>query len=126
MQRRDKGKQRISEYWEEFVKTTYEKSIKDKHPLSLAEVVREVKRHAIVALGLEEGDYPHPATIYRVLQPLIEHQNRKKRVRNPGSGSWLAVDTNSLNTNDKIKLQEYRLLQQLKQLPLGSFPQVFD
>jgi putative transposase len=52
-----------------------------------------VKRHAIVELGLKEGDYPHPATIYRVLQPLIEHQNRKKRVRNPGSGSWLAVET---------------------------------
>ncbi|HEY9829299.1 MAG TPA: Mu transposase C-terminal domain-containing protein, partial [Stenomitos sp.] len=93
VQRSDKGKHRISEYWEEFVKTSYEKSIKDKHPLSPAEIVREVKRHAIVELGLEEGDYPHPATIYRVLKPLIEHQNRKKRVRNPGSGSWLAVET---------------------------------
>jgi len=95
VQRKDKGKHRISEYWEEFVKTTYEKSIKEKHPLSPTEVVREVKRHAIIELGLEEGDYPHPATIYRVLQPLIEHQNRKKRVRNPGSGSWLAVETRS-------------------------------
>ncbi len=93
VQRADKGKHRISEYWQEFVETTYKKSIKEKHPLSPAEVVREVKRHAIVELGLEEGDYPHPATIYRFLQPLIEHQNRKKRVRNPGSGSWLAVET---------------------------------
>ncbi|HEY9633445.1 MAG TPA: hypothetical protein V6D14_08570 [Coleofasciculaceae cyanobacterium] len=93
MQRADKGKHRISEYWQEFVKTTYKKSIKQKHPLSPAEVVREVKRHAIVDLGLEEGDYPHPATIYRFLKPLIEHQNRKKRVRNPGSGSWLVVET---------------------------------
>lgn len=93
VQRSDKGKHRISEYWQEFVETTYNKSIKDKHPLSPAEVVREVKRHAIVELGLEEGDYPHPATIYRILKPLIEHQNRKKRVRNPGSGSWLAVET---------------------------------
>jgi putative transposase len=93
VQRADKGKHRISEYWQEFVETTYKKSIKQKHPLSPAEVVREVKRHAIVALGLEEGDYPHPATIYRFLKPLIEHQNRKKRVRNPGSGSWLVVET---------------------------------
>ena len=93
VQRSDKGKHRISEYWEEFVKTTYHKSIKDKHPLSATEIVREVKRHAIVDLGLEEGDYPHPATIYRILKPLIEHENRKKRVRNSGSGSWLAVET---------------------------------
>ena len=93
VQRSDKGKHRVNEYWQEFIKTTYEKSLKDKHPMSSASVVREVKRHAIVDLGLEQGDYPHPATVYRILNPLIEQQKRKKRVRNPGSGSWLTVQT---------------------------------
>ncbi|MEI2581747.1 hypothetical protein [Scytonema sp. PRP1] len=55
VQRSDKGKHRVNEYWQEFIKTTYEKSLKDKHPMSSASVVREVKRHAIVDLGLEQG-----------------------------------------------------------------------
>ncbi|KYC40718.1 transposase [Scytonema hofmannii PCC 7110] len=93
VQRSDKGKLRISQYWEDYIKTTYEKSLKDKHPMLPAAVVREVKRHAIVDLGLKPGDYPHPATIYRNLAPLIEQHTRKKKVRNPGSGSWLTVVT---------------------------------
>jgi|SRR6478672_5565021 len=93
VERSDKGRHRVSEDWQEFITTTYEKSLKDKHPMSPAEVVREVKRHAIVDLKLQTGEYPHSATIYRILKPLIEHQNRKKRIRNPGSGSWLAVET---------------------------------
>jgi putative transposase len=74
-----------------------------------------VKQHAIVDLGLEEGDYPHPATIYRILNPLIEYQKQKKHIRNPGSGSWLAVETrdrkvlkaefsNQIVQGDRIKL----------------------
>lgn len=52
-----------------------------------------MEEHATIELGIEAGDYPHPATVYRILKPLIEHQNRKKRIRNLGSGSWLAVET---------------------------------
>ncbi|MDZ8069439.1 MAG: transposase [Nostoc sp. DedQUE08] len=93
VQRSDKGKHRVSEDWQEFIKTIYEKSIKDKHPISPASIVREVKRHAIVDLGLKPGDYPHPATVYRILDPLIQQHKRKTRVRNPGSGSWMTVVT---------------------------------
>lgn len=93
VQRCDKGKHRVSEYWQQYIKTIYENSLKEKHPMSPASVVREVKRHAIVDLGLEQGDYPHPATVYRILNPLIEQQKRKKKIRNPGSGSWLTVET---------------------------------
>lgn len=93
VQRSDKGQYRVSEYWQEFIKTIYEKSIKDKHPISPASIVREVKRHAIVDLGLKPGDYPHPATVYRILDPLIQQHKRKTRVRNPGSGSWMTVVT---------------------------------
>jgi len=93
IERADKGKYRVSEYWQDFIKNIYEKSLKDKHPISPASIVREVKRHAIVDLKLQLGEYPHQATIYRILDPLIEQYNRKTRVRNPGSGSWMTVVT---------------------------------
>ncbi|MBD2604995.1 Mu transposase C-terminal domain-containing protein [Scytonema hofmannii FACHB-248] len=93
IERADKGKYRVSEYWQDFIKTIYQKSLKDKHPISPASVVREVKRHAIVDLKLKPGDFPHQATVYRILTPLIEQHKRKTRVRNPGSGSWMTVVT---------------------------------
>jgi len=93
IERADKGKYRVSEYWQNFIKTIYEKSLKDKHPISPASIIREVKRHAIVDLGLKLGEYPHQATVYRILDPLIEQHKRKTRVRNPGSGSWMTVIT---------------------------------
>jgi putative transposase len=93
VERSDKGQHRIHDYWQDYIREVYEKSLKDKHPLKAADVVREVQRHAVIDLRHEEGDYPHPATIYRVLKPLIEQQKRKQRIRNPGSGSWMAVET---------------------------------
>ena len=90
--RSDKGQHRI-DYWPEYARSIYEQSVKDQHPLSAANVLREVHRHAMVDLHQTEKnhDYPHPATIYRVLKPLIERQ--KRRTRNPGSGSWMSVET---------------------------------
>lgn len=89
--RSDKGQHRIGDYWPEYIRSIYEKSVKDKHPLTPANIVREVHRHALIDLRHEEGDYPHQATIYRILKPLIERQ--KRRTRNPGSGSWMCVET---------------------------------
>ncbi|WP_375506793.1 Mu transposase C-terminal domain-containing protein [uncultured Nostoc sp.] len=91
--RSDKGQHRISEYWQEFIKDIYKKSVKEKHPMSPTQVFSEVERQAIVVLGLKQGDYPHKATVYRILNPLIEEERRKEKVRNPGSGSWLGVET---------------------------------
>ncbi|MEM1368243.1 MAG: Mu transposase C-terminal domain-containing protein [Cyanobacteria bacterium P01_H01_bin.15] len=94
VERSDKGThQRLGDYWPAYIREVYEKSQKENHPLKPADVVREVKRHAIVDLGHEAGDYPHPATVYRILKPLVEQQKRRKKIRNPGSGSWLAVET---------------------------------
>ncbi|MEH2092283.1 Mu transposase C-terminal domain-containing protein [Nostoc sp.] len=93
VQRSDKGKHRVSEDWQEFIKTIYEESLKKKHPISPASIVREVKRHAIVDLKLKPGDYPHQATVYRILDPLIAQHKQKTKVRNPGSGSWMTVVT---------------------------------
>ncbi len=78
---------------QDYVREVYEQSLKDKHPLKPADVVREVKRHAMIDLRHEDGDYPHPATVYRILKPLIERQMRRKKIRNPGSGSWMTVET---------------------------------
>ncbi|MBW4578231.1 MAG: transposase family protein [Tildeniella nuda ZEHNDER 1965/U140] len=92
-ERADKGQHRIDNYWQDYVRTVYEQSLKHKHPLKPADVVREVKRHAVIDLRHEDGDYPHPATIYRLLKPLIERQKRRQKIRNPGSGSWMTVET---------------------------------
>jgi putative transposase len=91
--RSDKGQHRIGDYWPEYIRSVYKQSVKDKHPLTSANIVREVHRHALIDLRHEEGDYPHQATIYRILKPLIEQQKRKSKIRNPGSGSWMSVET---------------------------------
>ena len=91
--RSDKGQHRIGDYWPEYIRSVYQQSVKDKHPLTPANIVREVHRHALIDLRHEEGDYPHQATIYRILKPLIEQQKRKSKIRNPGSGSWMSVET---------------------------------
>jgi putative transposase len=93
IERSDKGKHRIDEYWQDYIREVYKQSLKDKHPLKPADVVREVQRHAVIDRRHEEGDWPHPATIYRILKPLVEQQKRRKKIRNPGSGSWLVVET---------------------------------
>ncbi len=93
VERADKGNHRIHDYWQNYIREVYEKSLKDKHPLKPADVVREVQRHAVIDLRHEEGDWPHPATVYRILKPLVERHKQKQKIRNPGSGSWLAVET---------------------------------
>jgi putative transposase len=93
IERVDKGHHRIDNYWQDYIREVYEQSLKDKHPLKPADVVREVKRHAVIDLRHEDGDYPHPATIYRILKPLVGQHQRRQKIRNPGSGSWLAVET---------------------------------
>lgn len=92
-QRSDKGKHRVGNYWQSYIEQVYQESLKKKHPLKPADVVREVQRHAVIDLRHEEGDHPHPATIYRILAPLVKEHKRKTKIRNPGAGSWLAVET---------------------------------
>ncbi|NET53102.1 MAG: transposase family protein, partial [Merismopedia sp. SIO2A8] len=94
VERSDKGThKRLGDYWPDYIRDVYEKSLKKKRPLKPADVVREVKRHALIDLKHEDGDYPHPSTIYRILKPLVEEQKRQKKIRNPGSGPLSAVVT---------------------------------
>jgi putative transposase len=77
VQRVDKGTHRVESYWQDYIREVYEKSLKDKHPLKPADIVREVQRHALIDLKKEEGDHPHPATVYRILKPLVERKKGK-------------------------------------------------
>lgn len=61
--------------------------------VSTRQVERLVKKFHVGELGLKQGEFPHQATVFRVLQPLVEQQRRRKKIRNPGSGSRLVVQT---------------------------------
>jgi putative transposase len=51
--RSDKGQHQVGDYWPEYIRSIYEKSVKDKHPLTPANIVREVHRHALIDLRHE-------------------------------------------------------------------------
>jgi putative transposase len=90
--RADKGSHRVDPYWVEYIQKAYEQGNKSGR-MSPSDVAREVKRHAIVDRHLEDGQFPHPATVFRVLKPLVERSRIRKKTRNPGSGSWMVLET---------------------------------
>lgn len=65
IERLDKGDYRIHEYWQNYIREVYEKSLKGKHPLKPADVVREVQRHAVI-------DLRHKKVTIPIQQPSIE------------------------------------------------------
>jgi putative transposase len=75
------------------MKWFYEDRKKKKLSVAVADVVREVKRHAEFDLHLQSGEYPDRATVYRVLKPVVEREALQNKIRNPGSGSWFHVKT---------------------------------
>ncbi|GAB4367687.1 MAG: hypothetical protein Kow00121_06200 [Elainellaceae cyanobacterium] len=92
-ERSDKGEHKISPYWVDYMKRFYEDRKKKKLSVAVADVVREVKRHAEIDLQLQRGEYPDRATVYRVLKPVVEREALQNKIRNPGSGSWFHVKT---------------------------------
>ncbi len=90
--RADKGSHRVDPSWVEYIQKAYEQGNKTGR-MSPSDVAREVKRHAIVDRHLEDGQYPHQATVFRVLKPLVERSRIRKKIRNPGSGSWMVLET---------------------------------
>lgn len=58
IERSDKGNHRIHEYWQNYIRKVYENSLKDKHPLKLADVVREVQRHVVIC-GAGYAEVPY-------------------------------------------------------------------
>jgi putative transposase len=90
-QRTDKGKHRIDQEWQEFIIKTYKEGNKGSKRITPQQVAVRV---AAKAAELEQEKYPSYRTVYRVLQPIIEKQEKTQSVRSRGwRGSRLSVKT---------------------------------
>ncbi|WP_013324725.1 Mu transposase C-terminal domain-containing protein [Gloeothece verrucosa] len=88
--RSDKGCFRIDEQLQEFIVKTYQDGNKGSSRLTPKQVYMKTKAKAD-ELGINP---PSHMTVYRVLQPLIEKQDKKKSIRSPGwRGTQLSVKT---------------------------------
>ncbi|MDM9584863.1 Mu transposase C-terminal domain-containing protein [Nostoc sp. GT001] len=89
-QRADKGKHRVNENWQEFILKTYKEGNKGSKRMTRQQVAVRVRARAD-ELGVKP---PSHMTVYRILQPLIEKQEKAKSVRSPGwRGSRLTMKT---------------------------------
>ena len=89
--RADKGRHRIGDFWEKFIVKTYEEGNKGSKRMSPKQVAVRVQ-----AKAREIGDEkpPHYRTVLRVLEPIIERQEKATSIRSPGwRGSTLSVKT---------------------------------
>ncbi len=87
--RGDKGKHRISEFWQEFIVKTYQQGNKGSKRMTPKQVALKVR-----AKASEIGDKQPPTytTVLRVLKPL--QKAKTKSIRSPGwRGSTLSVKT---------------------------------
>ncbi|MFN6531232.1 helix-turn-helix domain-containing protein [Nostoc sp. ChiSLP03a] len=88
--RADKGKYRVDENWQEFILKTYKEGNKGSKRMTRQQVAVRVKARAD-KLGIKP---PSHMTVYRILQPVIEKQEKVKSIRSPGwQGSRLSVKT---------------------------------
>ncbi|WP_414548514.1 Mu transposase C-terminal domain-containing protein [Anabaena sp. CCY 0017] len=89
-ERADKGKHRVDENWQEFILKTYKEGNKGSKRMTRQQVAVRVKAKAD-ELGVKP---PSHMTVYRILQPVIEKQEKAKSIRSPGwRGSRLSVKT---------------------------------
>ena len=79
------------EYWIEFITNTYQKGRKAGLGITPNLVNNQVKAHAELELGLQQGEYPSHMFVYKALRPILEKKHRK--VRNPGQGPGIIVKT---------------------------------
>lgn len=89
--RSDRGKHRISEFWQNFIIKTYEAGNKGSRRMKPKQVAVRVQ-----AKAREVGDDKPPSykTVLRVLKPIIERKEQAKSIRSPGwRGSTLSVKT---------------------------------
>jgi putative transposase len=88
--RTDKGTYRVDEDWQEFILKTYEAGNKGSKRMTRQQVFIRVKARA------DELDVKPPShmTVYRILQPIIDRQEKAKSIRSPGwRGERLSVKT---------------------------------
>ncbi len=89
-ERADKGKHRVDENWQDFILKTYKEGNKGSKRMTRQQVAVRVKAKAD-ELGIKPLSH---MTVYRVLQPLIDKEEKAKSIRSPGwRGSRLSVKT---------------------------------
>ena len=89
-ERTDKGKYRIDEDWQKFIIKTYREGNKGSKRMTPKQVFMQVQATAD-DLGVKS---PSHMTVYRILSPLIEKQEKAKSIRSPGwRGSQLSIKT---------------------------------
>lgn len=97
-ERNDKGQHRISPWWQDFIINTFREGNKGSRKMSRQQVAVRVKNKA---RELGEKKYPNYRTVYRVLQPIIDAQESKPKIRSVGwRGSSLSVKTRNGNYID--------------------------
>jgi putative transposase len=90
VERSDKGQYRIDPDWQQFILKTYQEGNKGSKRITPAQVAVRVKVRAR-ELGVKP---PSHMTVYRILNPLIEKQERAASIRSPGwRGSRLSLKT---------------------------------
>jgi putative transposase len=88
--RTDKGTYRVDEDWQEFILKTYKEGNKGSKRMTRKQVFIRVEARA------DELDVKPPShmTVYRILQPIIDRQEKAKSIRSPGwRGDRLSVKT---------------------------------
>ena len=89
-ERSDKGKHRVDTDWQDLILTTYREGNKGSKRMTPKQVFLRVQAKAH-ELGVKS---PSHMTVYRILNPLIEKQEKAKSIRSPGwRGSRLSVKT---------------------------------
>lgn len=89
-ERADKGQYRIDEDWQRFILKTYQGGNKGGKRMTPKQVFIRVQARAD-ELGIKS---PSHMSVYRILQPLIDKQEKAKSIRSPGwRGSRLSLKT---------------------------------
>ena len=76
--------------WTDFILATYKRGNKSGRRMNRSQTYNQVKAHAVLELGLAEGEYPSIGFVYGALNPLVE---QKKEKRNPGQGPHIVIKT---------------------------------
>ena len=76
--------------WTDFILTTYKRGNKSGRRMNRNQVFNQVKAHAVLEIGLGDGEYPSSRFVYGILNPLVE---QKKEKRNPGQGPGIVIKT---------------------------------
>ena len=88
--RTDKGTYRVDEDWQEFILKTYKEGNKGSKRMTRQQVFIRVKARADEL----KVKTPSHMTVYRILQPIIDRQEKAKSIRSPGwRGERLSVKT---------------------------------